>query len=49
MQNTPKTRDIRCDFSKKLGNLQKLSVQLTSKLTILVENSKKLEFSAKRE
>ena len=38
--------DIRCDFSKKLGNSQQLSVQLTSKLTILVENSEKLKFSA---
>ena len=47
MQNTPKTWDIRCDFSEKLGNSQKLSIQLTSNLTNLVENSEKLEFSAK--
>ena len=49
MQNTLKTQNIRCDFSKKSGNSQKLIVQLTSYLTILVENSKKLEFSAKWE
>ena len=47
MQNTPKTWDIRCDFSKKLGNSQQLSVQVTSNLTTLVENSKKSELSVK--
>ena len=47
MQNTPKTWDIQCDFSEKSGNSQKLSVQLTSNLTVLVENSKKIGIFSK--
>ena len=48
MQNTPKNQDIQCDFYEKSGYSQKLSVQLTSNLTFLGENSENLEFSAKQ-
>ena len=48
MQNTPKNWDIQCNFSD-IGKFAKLSVQLTSNLIFLVENSEKSVFSAKRE
>ena len=48
MQNTPKTWEIRWDFSEKSGKLALFSIELTPNLTIWVENSEKSDFSVKQ-
>ena len=45
MQNTPKTEDIWCDFSKKLGNLPFLCTNTHNSNILVGENSEKSVFS----
>ena len=48
MQNTPKNLGHSMRFFQKIGKFALFSVELTSKLTIGVENSEKSDFSVKQ-